>query len=48
MAYYKFPLNALNGNKILLNNFGNDLRDFTHISDIVGGIQKLIEKAKKD
>lgn len=47
MAYYKFPLNALNGNKILLNNFGNDLRDFTHISDIVSGIQKLIEKAKK-
>ena len=47
MAYYKFPLNALNGNKIFLNNFGNDLRDFTHVSDIVNGILKLIKSAKK-
>ena len=43
----KFPLNALNGNKIFLNNFGNDLRDFTHVSDIVNGILKLIKSAKK-
>ena len=45
MAYYKFPLNALYEKKIILNNFGNDFRDFTHISDIVNGIQKLIKSA---
>jgi UDP-glucuronate 4-epimerase len=47
MAYYKFPLKALKKDKIILNNHGNDLRDFTHISDIVTGIQKLILSAKK-
>ena len=47
MAYYKFPLKVIEGNKIILNNQGNDLRDFTHISDVVAGIYKLILSAKK-
>jgi UDP-glucuronate 4-epimerase len=47
MAYFKFPLNALKYKKINLNNSGNDYRDFTHISDIVTGIEKLIISAKK-
>tara|TARA_A100001015_G_scaffold247789_1_gene284797 strand:- start:4294 stop:5250 length:957 start_codon:yes stop_codon:yes gene_type:complete len=47
MAYFKFPLSALKKNKITLNNSGNDYRDFTHISDVVSGIEKLINSAKK-
>ena len=45
MAYYKFPLNALKNKKIFLNNKGNDLRDFTHVSDVVEGIKRLLAKA---
>jgi UDP-glucuronate 4-epimerase len=47
MAYYKFPLNALKNKKLFLNNKGNDLRDFTHVSDVVDGIKRLIVKAPK-
>ena len=47
MAYFKFPFNALKGKKIILNNSGNDYRDFTHVSDVVIGIEKLIVSAKK-
>jgi UDP-glucuronate 4-epimerase len=47
MAYYKFPLNALKNKKLFLNNNGNDFRDFTHVSDVVEGIKRLIVKAPK-
>lgn len=47
MAYYKFVINANNGDKIILNNSGKDFRDFTHITDIVNGIYNLHKIANK-
>lgn len=43
MAYFSFTKNILEGKPIRIFNNGNLERDFTHISDIVDGIIKLLE-----
>ena len=42
MAYYRFAQNILNKKEITLFNEGNTMRDMTHISDIVSGINSSI------
>lgn len=44
MALFKFVKAALNNESIDVYNHGNMKRDFTYISDIVGGIIKCIQK----
>ena len=44
MALFKFVKAALNDESIDVYNYGNMKRDFTYISDIVGGIIKCIQK----
>ena len=43
MALFIFTKKILNGEKIDLFNYGNHIRDFTYIDDIVGPILKLIK-----
>lgn len=38
MAYWSFLENILNGRPITVFNYGENLRDFTYIDDIVGGV----------
>ena len=40
MALFKFSKNIFQGKKIFLHNYGNHIRDFTYIDDIVLGIYK--------
>ena len=47
MALFKFTKSIRNGNKIDLFNKGNHHRDFTHVSDIVDGIFRLIDRPPK-
>ena len=44
MAYFSFTKKILNKETIKLYNYGESLRDFTYIDDIVGGIVKVIDK----
>ncbi|EHP88551.1 NAD-dependent epimerase/dehydratase family protein [Methanotorris formicicus] len=44
MAYFKFTKNILLGKEIEVYNYGNMERDFTYISDVIGGIVSAIEK----
>jgi len=44
MAYFSFTKKILNGDPISLYNNGNLKRDFTHVSDIVESIARLIPK----
>ncbi len=44
MALQKFAKSMLSGNKIKVHNYGNHLRDFTYIDDIVEGIIRVIDK----
>lgn len=44
MALFKFTKNILKRDKIDLFNFGNHIRDFTYIDDIVEPITRLIKK----
>ena len=46
MSLYKFTKNIINNRKIDVFNFGNHLRSFTHINDIVDNLIKLINKFK--
>lgn len=48
MAAYKFMKNISEGKSIKLYNDGNVMRDFTHVSDIVNSIEKLIDKIKTE
>lgn len=48
MAAYKFMHLINQGASITLYNNGNVMRDFTHVSDIVNTIEKLIEKIQKE
>ena len=42
MALFKFANAILKGEKIQLYNYGNHLRDFTYIDDIIDGIDKVL------
>ncbi len=42
MAYFSFTNKLLKGEKIQIFNYGNCLRDFTYVDDIVTGIMKVI------
>ena len=44
MALFKFTKDILAGNKIKVYNYGNHLRDFTYIDDIVEGIIRVLDK----
>lgn len=44
MALFKFTKAILEGKKIPVFNYGNHLRDFTYIDDIVEGICRVLEK----
>lgn len=44
MAYFGFMNKLLNGETIHLYNFGNCLRDFTYVDDIVEGMYRVMEK----
>lgn len=47
MALFKFTKAILEGKKIPVFNYGNHLRDFTYIDDIVEGISRVLEKPAK-
>jgi len=44
MALQKFATSIMTGNKIQVYNYGNHLRDFTYIDDIVEGIIRVLDK----
>ena len=45
MAYFGFTNKLLKGEKIQIFNFGNCLRDFTYVDDIVEGIVRVMTRA---
>ena len=45
MAYFGFTNKLLKGEKIQIFNYGNCLRDFTYIDDIVEGVFRVVHKA---
>lgn len=45
MAYFGFTNKLINGEKIQIFNYGNCMRDFTYIDDIVEGIIRVMNKA---
>lgn len=45
MAYFSFTNKLIRGEKIEIFNYGNCLRDFTYIDDIVEGIVRVIQHA---
>jgi UDP-glucuronate 4-epimerase len=47
MSIFKFTKNIIEKKNIEIFNYGNHLRDFTHVSDIVHAIYKLSKKIKK-
>ena len=47
MAYFSFTNKLLKGEKIKIFNYGNCLRDFTYIDDIVEGIIRVMQGAPK-
>ena len=47
MALFIFTKNILNGKKINLFNYGNHIRDFTYIDDIVEPILRLVNRPPK-
>ena len=47
MALFIFTKNILNGDKIDLFNFGNHIRDFTYVDDIIEPIIRLLKKPPK-
>lgn len=44
MAYYSFTEKLLRGESIKIFNYGNCLRDFTYVDDIVEGIYRVIKR----
>lgn len=47
MAYFGFTDKLLRGEKIKIFNYGNCMRDFTYVDDIVEGIYRVMGKAPK-
>ncbi len=47
MAYFGFTDKLLKGETIKIFNYGNCMRDFTYVDDIVEGVQRVIHKAPK-
>ena len=47
MAYFGFTNKLIKGETIEIFNYGNCLRDFTYIDDIVEGVVRVIDKAPK-
>lgn len=47
MAYFSFTDKMLKGEKIRIFNYGNCLRDFTYIDDVVNALLKIMKKAPK-
>tara|TARA_Y100000590_G_scaffold464455_1_gene633948 strand:+ start:1859 stop:2827 length:969 start_codon:yes stop_codon:yes gene_type:complete len=47
MALFKFTENILSKKKIKVFNYGNHIRDFTYVGDIVDGVYNLIKNYKK-
>ena len=45
MAYFGFTNKLIKGENIQIFNFGNCLRDFTYIDDIVEGVKRIMECA---
>ena len=45
MAYFSFTNKLLSGEAIQIFNYGNCLRDFTYVDDIVEGIKRVMERA---
>ena len=45
MAYFGFTNKLIRGEKIQIFNYGNCLRDFTYVDDIVTGVVKVMEHA---
>ena len=45
MAYFGFTNKLINGDKIQIFNFGNCLRDFTYVDDIVEGVVRVMQGA---
>ena len=45
MAYFGFTNKLRKGEKIQIFNYGNCLRDFTYVDDIVEGVQRVMHKA---
>lgn len=45
MAYFGFTNKLLKGQTIQIFNYGNCLRDFTYVDDIVEGVQRIMHKA---
>ena len=45
MAYFGFTNKLLKGEKIQIFNYGNCLRDFTYVDDIVEGIVRVMQRA---
>ena len=48
MAIYSFAKNILNNTPIKVFNYGNHIRDFTYIDDVVNAIHKLIKIKQKE
>jgi UDP-glucuronate 4-epimerase len=47
MSLFKFTKAIIEGNKVDLYNYGDHVRDFTHVDDVVVSIIKLINKIPK-
>ena len=45
MAYFGFTNKLIKGETIQIFNYGNCLRDFTYVDDIVEGVKRVIDKA---
>lgn len=45
MAYFGFTNKLIKGDKIQIFNYGNCLRDFTYVDDIVEGVWRIMNKA---
>ena len=45
MAYFGFTNKLINGDKIQIFNYGNCLRDFTYVDDIVEGVVRVMQGA---
>ena len=45
MAYFSFTDKLIRGEKIKIFNYGNCLRDFTYVDDIVEGVSRIIGRA---
>ena len=44
MSIFKFVKNIRKGKVIQIYNYGNHIRDFTYIDDVVNGITKILNK----